>query len=148
MISIADEYLETRVMTAAPEELHMMVIDGAVRYASQAESAMDEKDFEMAHSALNRAREFVAELIAGLNDEHNPDVVTELKGLFGHAYLCLAEADLHHDVEPIRVAAKCLRLHRDVWKQLIKERPMNGPDSDREPNRVIDSDSSGQSWTT
>ena len=29
----ADQYLETQVLTAPPEQLHMLVVDGALRFA-------------------------------------------------------------------------------------------------------------------
>ena len=36
-----DEYLDSKVMTASPYHLHLMVIDGAIRHAAQAEQTMD-----------------------------------------------------------------------------------------------------------
>jgi flagellar secretion chaperone FliS len=122
MLHTADEYLETRVMTARPEELHLMVVDGAIRHATRAEAALCEQDFETAHFALNRAREFTVELIAGLKSEHLPELVAELKGLFGFVYRNLNEADLYRDAEKVRGAIKVLRIHQETWRQLLQER--------------------------
>lgn len=135
-----DEYLQARVLTARPEELHLMVVDGAIRHATRAEAALDEQDFETAHSSLNRARDFALELIAGLNAEHLPDVVAELRRLFGFVYRSLNEADLHHDAEKVRGAIKVLRIHQETWRQLLQER--KAAEADALP------DSSGESWTT
>ena len=66
-----EEYLETQVMTATPHQLHMMVIDGAIRFATQAEEALQEDDFETAHFALNRSREFVTEVGEGVVTVNN-----------------------------------------------------------------------------
>jgi flagellar protein FliS len=136
-----DEYLETRVLTARPEELHLMVVDGAIRHAGRAEEALNEQDFETAHFSLNRAREFTVELIAGLKDEHLPEVVGDLKRLFGFVYRSLNEADLQHDVEKVCGALKVLRIHQETWRQLLRERKTAVAEG-------ASVNSTGESWTT
>lgn len=129
-MNIADEYLKSRVMTARPEELHLMVVDGAVRQAVRAEEALPKKHYETSHEALNRARDFVIELIAGLDDKQAPDLVEKLKGLFGFVYRRLNEADLYHDVEKVREALQVLRMHRETWQQLLALRREAGRGED------------------
>lgn len=119
-MNIAEEYLETRVMTASPEELHLMVIDGAIRNAMHAREALTEKNYEGAHNALSQARQFVVELICGLNDEQSEEVVTNLKRLFAFAYQRLNEADMFHDVDMIQDALQVLESHRETWKEVIR----------------------------
>ncbi|GAB4139226.1 MAG: flagellar export chaperone FliS [Planctomycetaceae bacterium] len=114
-----NEYLETRVMTATPQELHMMVIDGAIRFATQAEQAMQENDAETANEALNRSREFVIELISGLDKDRDDELIVQLRQLFGFVYRNLTEADLESDVQKIRDALKVLKIHRENWSELI-----------------------------
>ena len=114
-----NEYLETRVMTATPQELHMMVVDGAVRFAMQAEESMADDDLETSHLALNRSREFVVELISGLDQDSKEAVVEQLRQVFSFVYRSLTEADLEHDIEKIRGVLKVLNIHRDNWGELI-----------------------------
>lgn len=121
-ISVADEYLEAKVMTAPPEELHLMVVDGAIRQSALAERCLTDGDFEASHNALCRAREFVVELMNGLDESQAPQVVPQLKGLFGFAYRRLHEADMHRDSEMIADALKVLKSHRDTWRELIAAR--------------------------
>lgn len=113
-----DPYLETKVMTAQPHQLHMMVVDGAIRFATRAEQALAEQDFETAHFALNDARGFVSEMISGLQEEHAPELVQKLKSLFGFVFLNLVEADRDQDVVKVRDALKILRIHRETWAEL------------------------------
>jgi len=130
-MSQQDEYLETQVMTATPAQLHLMVIDGAVRFSTRAEEALDESDFEAAHFSLNTARDFVTELIGGLNDEHAPEITERLKALFAYVYRNLVEADMERDVTKVRDALKILRMHRESWTalmaQLNSDSANNGP---------------------
>ncbi len=113
-----DEYLETQVMTATPHQLHLMVIDGAIRFATQAEEALQEDDFETSHFALNRSREFVTELIGGLDQERSEEMVKQLKSLFMFVYHNLVNADMKRDVSMVQDALKILKMHRETWMEL------------------------------
>ena len=46
------EYLETQVLTASPEQLHLMVIDGALRFARYGLISLEQDDIEEAHEAF------------------------------------------------------------------------------------------------
>ena len=113
-----DEYLETQVMTATPHQLHLMVIDGAIRFATQAEEALQEEDFETSHFALNRSREFVTELIGGLDQERSEELANRLKSLFMFVYQNLVSADMKQDVSLVQDALKILKMHRETWMEL------------------------------
>ena len=95
-----------------------MVVGAAIRFAAQAEQALEESDYEAAHFALNNSRNFISELIAGLDQEQSPELVDQLKGLFFFVYRNLVEADLHHDCGMVRDALSILRIHRDTWNKL------------------------------
>lgn len=118
MMSNVEEYLEAQVMTATPHQLHLMVVEGAIRHAKQAEQALAENDVETSHFALNRSREFVNELVCGLKPEPAEDLVTTLRALFGFVYKKLAEADLDHDPQQVRDALRVLEIHRETWVAL------------------------------
>lgn len=68
---------------------------------------------------MNRSRECVSELIAGLNPDQAPEMVQSLKNLFVFVYRSLAMADL--ETSPARVddAIRILESHRDTWLELI-----------------------------
>jgi flagellin-specific chaperone FliS len=50
------EYLRNAVLTASPEQLQVMLIDGAIRFTLAGRSAIELGDREAAHNALERAR--------------------------------------------------------------------------------------------
>ncbi|MBR9800923.1 MAG: flagellar export chaperone FliS [Rubinisphaera brasiliensis] len=114
-----DEYLESKVLTAPPLQLHLLTVEGALRFARQAKVSLEEKQFEQSHDLLNRSRECVSELIAGLNPDQAPEMVQSLKNLFVFVYRSLAMADL--ETSPARVddAIRILESHRDTWLELI-----------------------------
>ncbi len=118
-----NEYLETQVMTAPGPQLHLMVVDGSIRFARQGKLALQEKDFELSHECLNRSREFLSEMISGLNPEVAPEMVGSLKQLFAYIYRELALADINHQPEHIDNAIQVLEKHRAAWVELIEQLP-------------------------
>ncbi|MCG6157846.1 flagellar export chaperone FliS [Rubinisphaera margarita] len=118
-----DAYLETQVLTAPGPRLHLMVVEGALRSARQAQAALEQKEFENSHQLLSRSREFVSELIAGLNPEVAPEMVGTLKRLFAYIYRALALADIDHESGHIAEAIRLLESHRDTWLELLEQLP-------------------------
>jgi flagellar secretion chaperone FliS len=109
------DYLESQVMTATPHQLHLTVVDGGIRFAVAAEAALGENDVRKARAALGRAREFVTELIGGLDDKRQPEVIKNVRSLFIFVNRCLVRADLRRDPAQVRDAIQILRLHRETW---------------------------------
>ena len=60
-------YRETSVLTASPEQLVVMLYDGAIRFLRQAEVAMLETSWLQASEKLSRAEAIIDELLATLN---------------------------------------------------------------------------------
>lgn len=118
-MNAAQEYLAARVMTAPPQALHLLVVDGALRHAARAEAAIEAADWSVAANALEDARAFVGELIGGLDKTAAPEVVSNVASLFVFAYRRLAEAEISRSAEKVRDAAKVLRLHRETWAELL-----------------------------
>ena len=126
-----DEYLQTRVMTATPVQLHLMVVDGAIRNAADAERSLTKRRFDDAHGSIGRANAFVGELIAGLDPSRLPGVVENLKSLFLFIHHNLVEADRQRDPRRAADALSILRMHRETWvalgEKLAREAPTEAP---------------------
>lgn len=116
----AEEYLETQVMTASPERLHLMVVDGALRFGRLACAALEAGDIGAMHIALSRSQACVIELISGLESDRNPELVSQLRGLLLYTHQNLVQADLERDVKKIQDALRVLSMHRDTWITLIE----------------------------
>ena len=115
------DYLENQVLTAQPQQLHLMVVDGALRFARKAAQAAENHHFEQAHFALYKSRDLVAELIGGLDGSHQPEMVEQLKALFVFVYENLNHADVKQDAGYIQNAIKVLSIHREAWCELIEQ---------------------------
>ncbi len=119
-MSFSTEYLETKVLTATPHQLHLLVIDGAIRYATSAEAAMLAGDFVRSDAQLERSNQCVSELMAGLKANRQPQVVEQLNAVFAFVQRTLGQAQRRHDPARLADALSVLRLHRETWLALGK----------------------------
>lgn len=140
-MTITNEYRETQVLTATPHQLHLMVIDGATRHAVSAEAALQSGQLARAESQLKRANECVAELIAGLDSTHQPELVDQLRSLFVFVQQALADAERRHDARRVADALRVLRLHRETWIALGDKLLQEAVNAHPEPR-------AGFSWTS
>jgi flagellar protein FliS len=146
-LTYADAYLETRVMSAPPHQLHLMVVDAALRFARLGEKCLQEEDFSGAYAALNRSRECVKELIVGLRPNQAPELIAQINELFMFVYRRLVDADLKRSAQLARDAIRILEIHRNTWAELIQALPkeLAGPHT---PPVRDEMSESRMSWTT
>ncbi len=114
-----DEYLESKVLTASPHQLHLFVVDAAIRHTTFAIEALKNNAFELLEEEAGHARNHVSELMGGLDEAAAPHLVAQLKALFTFCYRCIAEAEIHHQPEMMEDAITILRQHRETWIELI-----------------------------
>jgi flagellar protein FliS len=117
----AQNYLRTRVMTATPEQLQMMLYDGAVRFAEQARVALEKKDYETSYSLLSRTQKIVSELSGSLKPSVAPELCGKLAGLYNFVFRKLVEANVSRDIPALDEALKVLRYQRETWSLLMEE---------------------------
>ncbi len=115
------EYLKTKVLTASPEELHLMLYDGAIRFTEQGKGYLQENKLDKAHEALIRAQDIVLEMSAGLDHEANPDLCSKLSSLYNFIYRRLVEGNLKHDISALDDALKILNYQRETWVMLMEK---------------------------
>jgi flagellar protein FliS len=116
----AANYLRTKVMTANPEQLQLMLYDGAIRFTEQAKAAQDARKFEEAFDLLNRAQRIIVELQCGLKHDKAPDVCGKLASLYNFVYRKLVEANVGHTPGPLDEALQILRYQRETWALLLQ----------------------------
>ncbi len=130
------EYLRTKVLTASPEELHLMLYDGAIKFAEEAKAAVAEKEFEKAHNALVRTQNIILEMSSSLDHQINPEVCGKLSSLYNFIYRRLIEGNLKQDTSAIDDALNILVFQRETWVMLMdklaKENEPLKVDSDSE----------------
>jgi flagellar protein FliS len=148
MPAMANPYLEAQVATASPERLHLMVIDGAIRFARQAQEALQAGQFEKAFLAFNRSRECVNDILAGIDSDPNPGLADQLRALFAYVLQNLASGELLRDPQHVQNAIQILESHRQTWAQLIEIVVKARPETFERVDPDFDNAPGTRSWTT
>ncbi|MGN6371250.1 MAG: flagellar export chaperone FliS [Phycisphaerae bacterium] len=115
----SQEYLKTKVMTASPEMLTLMLWDGAIRFAEQAKEAIRKKEIEGSFKALVRSQKIITELSTALNRSVNPDLCGKLAALYNFIYRRLVEANITKDEKLVDDALEIMRHQRETWVMLM-----------------------------
>lgn len=117
----AQNYLRTRVLTATPEQLQLMLYDGAIRFSELGRAAILKKDWEATYHNFVKAQKIIAELTAGLKKDLAPDLCSNLAALYNFVYRRLTTASIHHTIESVDEALKILRYQRETWVLLLDQ---------------------------
>ncbi len=115
------EYLKNAVMTATPEQLQLMLYDGAIRFARQAKDALARRDLETSCDKLLRAQRIIAEMQNGLRHDVNPTLCSQMAGLYGFIHDRLVHANMKQSPEAIDEALTILEHQRETWVMLLEK---------------------------
>lgn len=110
-------YRDAAVMTASPEQLVVMLYDGAIRFLRQAEHALGEGAYLHSHEKLGRAEAIIDELVATLNMEAG-EIAVRLQSIYLYCKRALIESRLQRSPEKIREVVALLEDLRDAWASL------------------------------
>lgn len=119
--NVAQNYLRTRVLTATPEQLQMMLYDGALRFGEQARLALEKKNFEESYNNISKVQKIITELSCTLKHNVAPDLCGKLAALYNYAYRKLIEANIEHKLSSLTEALDVLRFQRDTWAMLMDQ---------------------------
>ena len=114
LASSPSAYRTSAVMTASPEQLVVMLYDGARRFLGQAAAAMRADDVETAHLKLRRAEAIIAHLRDTL-DLDQGDVAARLQAIYLFCNRHLNDARVQRDPQKIEQVSTLLGELRAAW---------------------------------
>lgn len=113
-----NQYKQNNVLTASPEELTLMLYNGAVKFANQAILAIDEKDVPKAHDLITRTNAIITELNATLNMQY--ELSENLRTLYDFVGSRLVAGNVSKDKKYIEEALEIISQMRDTWKEAMQ----------------------------
>ncbi len=116
-----DAYLVGQVMTASPQKLHLMLIEGVTRLIHKARQHWSRQEDDQAGEALIRAQEVVGEILAGFKRDMDPDLVKQVAAVYAFVLRSLVEGTMLHDERRLADALKILDIERETWRQLCQQ---------------------------
>lgn len=131
------QYLESKVLSASPEELLIMLLDGAIGFAQQGRQKMQEGDLAAAHEFLIKAQRIAMELLSALRRDLLPEeLYRRLGGLYLFVYRRLVEANIRKKPELIGESLQILGHLKETFARAIEKNRQAGimPQAVREAN--------------
>lgn len=112
-------YLRTKIMTASPEELRLMLYEGALRFTRQGLEALQARRLEDSYNAIARAEKIVLELSTSLRHDMAPGLYEKLSALYTYIYRKLVDANVSHEAAPLQEVIDLLDYEKQTWEMLM-----------------------------
>lgn len=117
-------YLKTKVLTAGPTELRLLLIDGAIKFAEQGKAGLEKRNYEEVYNGISQCQQILMELTSSLNREIDPELCDRLSGLYTFMYGRLIDASTEKDVTKMDEVLELLRFERETW-QMLRDKMAN-----------------------
>lgn len=117
----SQEYLKSAVLTASPEQLQLMLFDGALRFAGRGLEAIRARDIGGTFTALDRAQRIVLQMIDGLQRDANPALVDQMRAILDFVYRRLIDGNLYKDAAAVEDALRLLKHQRETWQLIMQK---------------------------
>ncbi len=112
------QYNNSRVLTASPAELTLMLYEGAIKFCNIAIMAIDQQNPQKAHTNIIKAENIILELQSTLN--HKYPVAKDFNNIYDYVYDRMVQANLKKDKDILEEVLEQLRGLRDTWKDVMK----------------------------
>lgn len=116
-INAAAAYNDAKILTAKPEELTLMLLEGALKFSNIAVLAIEKNDAKKAHDNIMKAENIIDELRGTLNFKF--EIANSFSSVYDYIYSVLYEANIRKDKDILQEAIGYIRDMRDTWKEAM-----------------------------
>lgn len=110
-------YANSKIMTASPAELTLMLYEGAIKFCNIAIVGIEKHDIEKAHNNIMKTERIIIEFQSTL--DHKYPVAKDFDKVYTYLISRLREANLKKDASILEEVLKHLRTMRDTWKEVM-----------------------------
>lgn len=112
------QYNSSKILTASPAELTLMLYEGAIKFCNIAIAAVDNKDVEKAHIHIQKIERIIDYLRQTLDMKY--PVAEHFERIYTYLSQRLIEANVKKDREILEEVNGHLRMLRDTWKEVMR----------------------------
>lgn len=112
------QYNNSKVLTASPGELTLMLYEGAIKFCNIAIVAVEQKDIEKAHIHITKVERIIDYLRQTLDMQY--PVAQDFERIYSYLSNRLVEANVKKDAEILEEVNGHLRSVRDTWKEVMR----------------------------
>lgn len=123
-------YKETRVKTASPGSLIIMLYDEGIKNITLALEGMSDgkieaKNIEHIHQYILKAQDVITELMASLNMDAGGEIAENLLSLYSFFNQQLFQANMQKDPTPLKTICEMMIELREAWQHVINSTAAN-----------------------
>lgn len=112
------QYNNSRILTASPAELTLMLYDGAIKFCNIAIEAVEKKDVQKAHTNIVKVENIISYLRKTLDMKY--PVAQDFERIYVYLERRLVEANMKKDKEILEEINLHLHAVRDNWKEVMR----------------------------
>lgn len=118
------QYKNSKVLTASPAELTLMLYEGAIKFCNIAIEACENKDIEKAHINITKSERIIDHLRITLDMKY--PVAQDFERIYSYLANRLLFANATKDPEVLEEVNTHLRSVRDTWKEVMRLNAVRG----------------------
>lgn len=112
------QYNNSKILTASPAELTLMLYDGAIKFCNIAIMCLEKKDLAKAHTNIVKVQKIVEEFRSTL--DHKYPVSEDFDRVYVYLLKRLLDANVKKDAEILAEVNMHLHSMRDTWKEVMR----------------------------
>jgi len=116
---MANAYKNQQVMTSSPEQLTLLLYNGALRFLTESILAMEQGNIQKSHNANMRVQDIVREFVITLDMSY--EISKNWAQLYEYTEYCLIQGNIKKDVNLLMQAKNVLEELRDAWVGAMKQ---------------------------
>ncbi len=120
MNAYTQQYQQNQILSASPEQILVMLYDGAIRFVRQAVAGIENNDLTAKLEGISRCMAIITEFANTLDHEIGGEIAENLDGLYSFMIRELTQANLKNDVDKLRVVEGLLLDLRETWVSAIE----------------------------
>jgi flagellar protein FliS len=112
------QYANSKIMTATPAQLTLMLYDGAIKFCNLAIMGIEENNIEKSHNNIVKVENIIQEFRSTLDFKY--PVAQDFENVYKYVFERLVEANIKKDKEILEEVLSHLRTMRDTWEEVMK----------------------------
>ena len=112
------QYKNSKIMTATPAELTLMLYEGAIKFCNIAIDGCKTSDIEKAHLNIVKTERIIDHLRITLDMKY--PVAQDFERIYSYLSSRLVQANISKDPEILEEVNTHLRSVRDTWKEVMR----------------------------
>lgn len=112
------QYNNSKILTASPAELTLMLYEGAIKFCNIAILAVEQNDIEKAHVNIVKTERIIEHFKLTLDMKY--PVSEDFERVYNYLLRRLVAANIRKDKEILEEVCAHIRSMRDTWKEVMR----------------------------